>query len=32
MHLPAPEPNWATRGDKPFILDSKWGPIGVAIC
>ena len=32
MHLPAPEPNWATRGDKPFILDTPWGPIGCAIC
>jgi len=25
IHLPAPEPNWATRGDKPFILDTPWG-------
>ena len=32
MHLPAPEPNWATRGDKPFILETPWGPIGCAIC
>lgn len=32
MQLPPPEPNWATRGDKPFILDTKWGPIGIAIC
>ena len=32
MHLPSPEPNWATRGDKPFILHSEWGPIGCAIC
>ena len=32
MHLPVPEPNWATRGDKPFILDTPWGPIGCAIC
>ncbi|MFT8362269.1 MAG: carbon-nitrogen hydrolase family protein [Sporolactobacillus sp.] len=32
MHLPAPEPNWAVRGDKPFILDTPWGPIGLAIC
>ena len=32
MHLPAPEPNWATRGEKPFILDTPWGPIGLAIC
>lgn len=32
MHLPAPEPNWASRGDKPFILKTPWGPIGIAIC
>lgn len=32
MHLPDPEPNWATRGDKPFILDTPWGPVGCAIC
>lgn len=32
MHLPAPEPNWATRGDKPFILNTPWGPVGCAIC
>ena len=32
MHLPAPEPNWATRGDKPFVFQTEWGPIGIAIC
>lgn len=32
MHLPPPEPNWATRGEKPFVLDTEWGPIGIAIC
>ena len=32
IHLPAPEPNWATRGDKPFIFETEWGPIGCAIC
>ena len=32
MHLPAPEPNWATRGDKPFIVDTPLGPVGCAIC
>ncbi|MFT9077505.1 nitrilase-related carbon-nitrogen hydrolase [Ethanoligenens sp.] len=32
MHLPAPEPNWATRGSSPFILESEWGPIGLAVC
>ena len=25
MHLPAPEPNWATRGEHPFILQTP-GP------
>lgn len=32
MHLPYPEPHWATRGDKPCILDTPWGPIGLSIC
>ncbi len=32
MQLPYPEPNWATRGDKPFILHTEWGAIGIAIC
>lgn len=32
MHLPEPEPNWATRGDKPFIIDTPWGPLGCGIC
>lgn len=32
MHLPYPEPHWAARGDKPFILDTPWGPIGISIC
>lgn len=32
MHLPPPEPNWAVRGDKPYVLDTPWGPIGIAIC
>ena len=32
MHLPAPEPNWATRGDKPFIFETDWGSVGIAIC
>ncbi|WP_312650739.1 carbon-nitrogen hydrolase family protein [Aminipila sp.] len=32
MHLPPPEPRWATRGDKPFIFETPWGPIGNAIC
>jgi predicted amidohydrolase len=32
LHLPAPEPNWATRGDKPYLLQTPWGPIGIGIC
>lgn len=32
MHLPAPEPNWAVRGEKPVLLDTPWGPVGVGIC
>jgi predicted amidohydrolase len=32
MHLPAPEPNWATRGDKPMMIDTPWGPVGISIC
>ena len=32
IHLPPPEPNWATRGGKPFLLDTPWGPVGVSIC
>lgn len=32
MQLPPPEPNWAVRGEKPFILDTEWGPISISIC
>ncbi|MGD8400794.1 MAG: carbon-nitrogen hydrolase family protein [Bacillota bacterium] len=32
MHLPSPEPSWATRGDKPLLVATPWGPVGVAIC
>lgn len=32
IHLPFSEMKWADRGEKPFILDSPWGPIGVGIC
>ncbi|MCI1749706.1 MAG: carbon-nitrogen hydrolase family protein [Acidipropionibacterium sp.] len=32
IHLPAPEPAWATRGEEPFIFDTPWGPVGLAIC
>lgn len=32
IHLPADEPNWASRGRRPGLLDSPWGPIGLGIC
>ena len=32
IHLPYPEMHWATRGEKPFIFDTPWGPVGLAIC
>lgn len=32
MHLPATEPLWAARGAKPFMFDTEWGKMGVAIC
>lgn len=32
IHLPYPEPHWATRGSDPLIIDTQWGPIGIAIC
>ena len=32
IHLPYPEPHWATRGTRPFIFETPWGPVGVAIC
>lgn len=32
MHLPYPEPHWASRGDKPCVINTEWGPIGISIC
>ena len=32
MHLPFAEAKWAVRGDKPFMFDTPWGKVGVAIC
>lgn len=32
IHLPYPEFHWATRGKTPFMFDTPWGPVGVAIC
>ena len=33
IHLPYPEPHWATRGDKPFSFSRPpWGPVALGIC
>lgn len=32
IHLPFAEGLWADRGDTPFIFDTPWGPVGMAIC
>ncbi len=32
IHLAYPEPQWASRGDEPFLFDTPWGPVGVSIC
>lgn len=32
IHLALDEPCWATTGDEPMLLESPWGPIGIAIC
>lgn len=32
LHLPQPEPNWALRGEKPVLVETPWGPVGVSIC
>ena len=32
IHLALNEPNWATPGDEPCLLDTPWGKIGVCIC
>lgn len=32
IHLALGEPNWATPGDKPCLLDTPWGKVGVCIC
>lgn len=32
MHPHDDEPNWCQRGEKPFLLDTPWGPIGCEIC
>lgn len=32
IHLALDEPNWATPGQYPLLIDTPWGPIGIAIC
>lgn len=32
MHCFGDESNWASRGDKPFLFDTPWGPMGVSVC
>ena len=32
IHLPFTEGLWACGGDKPFLFDTPWGPVGVGIC
>lgn len=32
LHLPFDEAEWAVRGDKPVLIDTPWGPVGITIC
>ena len=32
IHLPADEPEWCVRGERPVLFDTPWGPVGVGIC
>ena len=32
IHLPFSEHLWADAGQRPFLFDTPWGPVGVAIC
>ena len=32
IHLPFTEGLWADPGEKPFLFDTPWGPVGVGIC
>lgn len=27
-----PETSWCVAGSDPFVLDTKWGPVGISIC
>lgn len=32
IHLALDEPNWASAGHEPCLIDTPWGPIGICIC
>lgn len=32
IHLPLDESDWAMCGEIPMVFETKWGPIGLAIC
>lgn len=32
IHPFGPENNWCKKGEKPFIFDTPWGPVGIGIC
>jgi len=32
IHLALNEPNWATAGDQPCLIDTPWGKVGICIC
>ena len=32
IHLALHEPNWATPGEEPLLIETPWGPIGIAMC
>lgn len=32
IHLALNEPNWASAGSEPCLIDTPWGPIGICIC
>lgn len=32
IHLPFDEKEWATEGNQPLVIDTKWGPVGISIC
>ncbi len=32
IHLALNEPNWATPGEEPCLLDTPWGKVGICIC